>query len=310
MEIKEQIKQTKERKKGFVKALPNDQRRLLKLYEQAKAGEKRSLIGIGVWVALLIIAYVVISLVLPYANNWIWNGVVALVLIAGGTALLLFLRKSYKEKAQALASAITDYVHEYEGIKDRIRQLEKAEKERADAARKAERAEERARVAREKAEREAALAHEQAERARKETEAALGVQAPVTDDLPETEEQPAEPEPVAEPVPAEPVPAITEQTIEPAEPTPLEEAVAAFEPVLESAEESTESACEAVEEAKESARECAAQAAETISESSEAIEDAVEAFTSEESLPETPEQIVEDAKDAFSEIVEDVKEAE
>ena len=76
------------------------------------------------------------------------------------------------------------------------------------------------------------------------------------------------------------------------------------------AEESTESACEAVEEAKESTCECAAQAAETISESAEAIEDAVEAFTSEESLPETPEQIVEDAKDAFSEIVEDVKEAE
>ncbi len=304
MEIKEQIKQTKERKKGFVKALPNNHRRMLKLYEQAKAGEKRSLIGIGVWAALLVIAYVVICLALPYANNWIWNAVIALVLLAGGIALLLFLRKSYKEKAESLSSFITDNVNEYEGIKNRIRQLEKAEKERADAARKAERAEERAKAAREKAEREAALAQEQADRARKETEAALGIQTPVTETLPE----PAlEPEPVTcEPVAAESMP--VEPIVEP-EPSEAAEPVADAVAVFSSAEEINEEAAEWIDDVKaetaETVCECSEVAAEAVEQTNESIEDAVEAFTDAAPIPEEPEQILEDAKVAFTETVDE-----
>ena len=151
MELHSKLHDAKSRKKGFLKEMPEEQRRLLKQYAHAKRISKNLLYGIGIWFGIVLIAYLLSSLLLSYPNRWLWNGVIALGAFAIVAVLLLILRSSYRKKADAYASAIPDFVTEFEHLNQSISSLKKAEKgqKKADritsqAKKKAEKANERA----------------------------------------------------------------------------------------------------------------------------------------------------------------------
>lgn len=161
-EIKTKIKQTKARKKGFLKAMPDEQRRLLKMEERASKAAKRLLWCIPILLVLLTVAYIVITFQVSYNNKWVINAVICGALFIIGVIILLVARSSFKKKASAYGYSISDYVQEYGEIKQHISDLKKADKEQRAAQRKAAAAEEQARIASEKSAEKVRLAEEHA----------------------------------------------------------------------------------------------------------------------------------------------------
>lgn len=166
MEIKVKIEQTKARKKGFLKAMPEEQRRLLKLQERASSRSRHALFLIPIWFVLLLIEYPILSLLLPYERNWLWNGIAAGTLFLIGTVILIIIHVAQKRKAEAFSCTISDYVEEYREINKQLTSLKKAERTRAAAERKAERAEEKAQEAAYKAQAKSQEAQQYANDAR------------------------------------------------------------------------------------------------------------------------------------------------
>ena len=237
MEIKGKIKQTKQRRKGFLKALPEEQRRLLKMHERAKNGAKMALYGILIWFLLLLAIYLVVSILFPYARHWMWNGIIAGALFILGTVLLLVIRHSNQKKAKAFASSITEYVNEYDTINSHIAELKKAEKSRVKAERAAEKAEKKARAAAERAQETEAYAKAVQEQAEADVaaanEAIRQAKQFANDLVPDAQEAPSEPPALAEPAePVLPPVVVPEPVVEP-EPVSEPEVATASEPVPE-----------------------------------------------------------------------------
>ena len=151
MDLKAKIQETKDRKKAFLKEMPEEQRRLLQMYGRAKRAKQRTVTGIAVAFVLFAVLYLVLSIALPYKICWMWNGIIAGVLFIAVTVLLLLLRSSYRKKADAYASTIADFTKEYDRLDDRLQELKKAERDRVRSERKAQNAQRKAEVASERA---------------------------------------------------------------------------------------------------------------------------------------------------------------
>ena len=184
MDLQAKIKETKARKKAFLKEMPEEQRRLLKLYARAKRAARYALSCIPVWFLILAGAYLLFCLLLPYQNHWVWNGVVAGALFVIVSVLLLLLRSSYRKKADAYASSIPDFVKEYDRLDDRIREMKQAERDRVRAEQKAQSAKEKAAIATERAAEKVRAAEERAVSTQQKAQAAGDAAAKIGSDEP------------------------------------------------------------------------------------------------------------------------------
>ncbi|MDO4853038.1 MAG: hypothetical protein Q4A88_06435 [Clostridia bacterium] len=206
MELKAKIKETKARKKGFLKAMPEEQRRLLKMQERANAHARRLLYGIPILFVVLLAGYFALCLTVPYERSWIVNGILAALIFVLGTILLLVLRSSYRKKSKALSSSITDYIQEYDALNQKILDLKEAARIQAAAERKAARAKEKARAASERAAEQVRKAEERAKASQEEARAASDHAAKIS-------AAPVQPVSVpTEPLPAPAVPVESEPT--------------------------------------------------------------------------------------------------
>ncbi len=152
MELKDQILQTKERKKGFLKAMPETTR------TQVDAYAKFDKISDNYWVVIVcgaVLALIAFIIAVSAAKEQWWLNLIPAALIIGGSVIAALYVKSLTKKAKkAITLGAPDYVEELNAINARLSGLEKAEKARIDA----EKQEARAKARAEAAQREAELA--------------------------------------------------------------------------------------------------------------------------------------------------------
>ena len=141
MELKDQILQTKERKKGFLKAMPETTRTQVETYAKLDKITKDYWILIVCAAALALITYLIACITGGADSRWIINLIPAAILIAGGVVMGLYVKSLTKKAKKAITHA-------------RLFGLEKAEKARLEA----EKQEARAKARAEAAQREAELA--------------------------------------------------------------------------------------------------------------------------------------------------------
>ena len=154
MELKDQILQTKERKKGFLKAMPETTRTQLETYAKLDKITKDYWILIVCAAALALITYLIACITGGADSRWIINLIPAAILIAGGVVMGLYVKSLTKKAKKAITLGAPDYVEELNAINARLFGLEKAEKARLEA----EKQEARAKARAEAAQREAELA--------------------------------------------------------------------------------------------------------------------------------------------------------
>ncbi len=154
MELKDQILQTKERKKGFLKAMPETTRTQVETYAKLDKITKDYWILIVCAAALALITYLIACITGGADSRWIINLIPAAILIAGGVVMGLYVKSLTKKAKKAITLGAPDYVEELNAINARISGLEKAEKARVEA----ERQEARAKARAEAAQRDAELA--------------------------------------------------------------------------------------------------------------------------------------------------------
>lgn len=153
MELKDQILQTKERKKGFLKAMPENTRTQVDTYTKLDKISDKYWIAIVCGAVLALIGYLIACLSKD-ESKWILNLIPAALLI-GGSIISAFYFKSLTKKAKkAITLGASDYVEELNAINARLSGLEKAEKARVEA----ERQEQKAKARAEAAQRDAELA--------------------------------------------------------------------------------------------------------------------------------------------------------
>lgn len=183
MELKDQILQTKERKQGFLKAMPQGTRTQINTYQKMEKIKKNFWIVIVAVAVLALVTYLV-SCLIP-EKRWIVNAVLAAVWLAAGIFAAFYIRSLASKSVKAISLGAQDYVDELNVINSKLAGLEKAEKERQEA----ERAEAKAKARAEAAQREAdaALQRQQA------VLQANNVQAPVIQNPADTT-VPAEPQ--------------------------------------------------------------------------------------------------------------------
>ena len=160
MEIKDQILQTKERMKGFLKAMPQEKRTQIAVYQKMEKLKKNFWMIIAGGCALALIIYLVSSLIVTKENRWIVNLVFAGLWVVASIISALYLKSLAEKSMKAITLGAQDYVEELNVISARLAGLEKAEKERQDAERQEARAKARAEAAQRDA--EAALQRQQA----------------------------------------------------------------------------------------------------------------------------------------------------
>ena len=125
MERKNELNDLKARKKGFLHAMPEDSRRLLKMQQHSVHTAKRILYLIPLLLILFVAGFIWVSIKVPYENNWLINGIILAVLFIAVTILLLFKRSSILKKAKALSNSIPDFVDQYEQLDRSIREAKK-----------------------------------------------------------------------------------------------------------------------------------------------------------------------------------------
>ena len=125
MERKELLAEAKQRKKNFLKEMPDDQRRLLLMQQRTARHIKTLLYMIPAVILLLVIIYVAVGFRVEYENKWLINGIVLAVLCVISAAVLLIIRASAKKRMKALSAPIADFIGEYERINMRIRELKR-----------------------------------------------------------------------------------------------------------------------------------------------------------------------------------------
>ena len=181
MELKDQILQTKERKKGFLKAMPETTRTQVDAYTKFDRISDNYWVVIVCGAVLALIGYLIAGLAAE-ESKWILNLIPAALIIGGSVIAALYVKSLTKKAKKAITLGAPDYVEELNAINARLSGLEKAEKARIDA----EKQEARAKARAEAAQREAELA------AQKQQEAMLdGAKAiqGVTADKPEEQKE-------------------------------------------------------------------------------------------------------------------------
>ncbi|MBQ1820624.1 MAG: hypothetical protein II117_03365 [Clostridia bacterium] len=151
MELKDQILQTKERKKGFLKAMPETTRTQVDTYAKLDKIAGNYWILIVCAGVLALISYLVAGI---SKGDWVINLIPAALTIAAGVVGSFYVKSLTKKAKKAITLGAPDYVEELNAINARLAGLEKAEKARVDA----ERQEARAKARAEAAQREAELA--------------------------------------------------------------------------------------------------------------------------------------------------------
>ena len=153
MELKDQILQTKERKKGFLKAMPESTRTQVDTFTKLDKISKNYWVLIVCGVLLALIGYLIACLS-NTQSRWIINLIPAVLLIAVSVIAALYIKSLTKKATKAIALGVPDYVEELQAINARLFGLEKAEKARVEA----EKQEARAKARAEAAQRDAELA--------------------------------------------------------------------------------------------------------------------------------------------------------
>ncbi len=182
MELKDQILQTKERKKGFLKAMPESTR------TQVDAYAKLDKITSKYWIIIVggaLLALFVYLFAGCTGGHWVLNLIPAAVIIACGVFAALYVKSLANKAKKAVTLGAPDYVEELNAINARLFGLEKAEKARVEA----EKQEARAKARAEAAQREAELAAQKQQEAMQHGAQVNGQPAP---QAPEAPNPPAE----------------------------------------------------------------------------------------------------------------------
>jgi len=149
MELKDQILQTKERKKGFLKAMPEDTRTQIDTYTKLGKISKNYWAIIVCGAILAMITYLIACL---SGGSWGLNLIPAALLIGGSIVAALYIKSLTKKATKAISLGATDYVAELNAINSRIEGLERAEKARLEAEKQELKAKARAEAAQREAE--------------------------------------------------------------------------------------------------------------------------------------------------------------
>ncbi|MBQ5991912.1 MAG: hypothetical protein IJL62_05110 [Clostridia bacterium] len=187
MELKDQILQTKERKKGFLNAMPESTRTQIDTYTKLDriSGKAWTVIVCGAVLAL--IGYLFACLAKD-DSRWVVNLIPAALLIAVGVVAAICIRSIASKAKKAISLGAPDYVEELTAINARLVGLERAEKVRQEA------------------EKQEAKAKARAEAAQRDAELALQRQQEVTQSASIVQNVP---QPAPETVPVPPAPAET-----------------------------------------------------------------------------------------------------
>ena len=153
MELKDQILQTKERKKGFLKAMPESTRTQVDTFVKLDKIAKNNWIIIVCGAVIALIGYL-IGCLSKEPSSWVLNLIPAALLIAVCVIAALWIKSLTNKAKKAIALGIPDYIEELQSINARLLGLEKAEKARIEA----EKQEARAKARAEAAQRDAELA--------------------------------------------------------------------------------------------------------------------------------------------------------
>lgn len=180
MELKDQILQTKERKKGFLKAMPEDTRKQINIYTKLDKIAKNFWIIIVAALIISGVVYLVACFGATESNKFVLHGILAGLWVIAGVALAFWIRTLALKGKKAVGLGAPDYVEELNAINARLSGLERAEKQRLAA------------------EKEEAKAKARAEAAQRKADEAAQRQAAAVE---ATNPQPA-PQPVPQPAPA------------------------------------------------------------------------------------------------------------
>lgn len=189
MELKDQILQTKERKKGFLKAMPESTRTQIDTYVKLEKVSDKFWAIIACGVVLALIGYLIACLSEKPAA-WLLNLIPAVLLIAGSVIAGLCIKSLTNKAKKAISLGAPDYVEELKAINDRLSGLEKAERARVEA----EKQEARAKARAEAAQRDAELALQKQQEAMQDAaKAAQNAAKAAQEANPQSEEAPAVP---------------------------------------------------------------------------------------------------------------------
>ena len=190
MELKDQILQTKERKKGFLKAMPESTRTQVDTFVKLDKISKNNWIIIVCGVVIALVGYL-IGCLSKAPSSWVLNLIPAALLIVVCVIASLWIKSLTNKAKKAIALGIPDYIEELQSIDARIFGLEKAEKARVEA----EKQEARAKARAEAAQRDAELALQKQQEAMQDAAKAAQNAARAA--------QEATPQPVEAPAPTE-----------------------------------------------------------------------------------------------------------
>ena len=188
MELKDQILQTKERKKGFLKAMPESTRTQVDTFVKLDKISNNHWIIIVCGVVIALVGYLIGSL---SKGSWVLNLIPAALLVAACVIAALWIKSLTNKAKKAIALGIPDYIDELKSINARLFGLEKAEKARVEA----EKQEARAKARAEAAQRDAELALQKQQEAMQDAAKAAQNAARAA--------QEATPQPVEAPAPTE-----------------------------------------------------------------------------------------------------------
>lgn len=152
MELKDQILQTKERKKGFLKAMPEATRAQINIYQKLDRIGKRFWITIVCALVLSVAVYLVSCLAVTSENRWVVHAILSGLWLVAGIVLAFYLKSLANKGKKAITLGAQDYVDELNAINARLSGLEKAEKQRLEAEKQEAKAKARAEAAQREAE--------------------------------------------------------------------------------------------------------------------------------------------------------------
>ena len=130
MELKDQILQTKERKKGFMNAMPESTRKQINLYTKLDKIAKNFWIILVVSLVISGAVYLAACFAATPENRFVVHAILAGLWVAAGIVLAFWIRSLAVKGKKAIGLGAPDYVEELNAINSRLAGLEKAEKQR------------------------------------------------------------------------------------------------------------------------------------------------------------------------------------
>ena len=130
MELKDQILQTKERKKGFMKAMPEETRKQVNTYTKLEKIAKNFWIIIVAALVISVAVYLVACFAATNKNRFVVHAILAGLWIVAGILLAFWIKGLAQKCKKAISLGIPDYVEELNAINARLAGLESAEKQR------------------------------------------------------------------------------------------------------------------------------------------------------------------------------------